>query len=76
MSSPAMDALRNASGPEFDRMWVSQMLSMHETKLAELTTASRTVKDPELKAAIAKAIPKVRSHRDMLSKMGTSGTNR
>lgn len=45
-----MQALQNATGTEFDRMWVSQMLAMHEAKLAELTAASTSVQDAELKA--------------------------
>ena len=71
-----MQALQNATGTEFDRMWVSQMLGMHEAKLAELTAASNTVGDTELKSVISSAITKIRSHRDMLTRMNTgTGTN-
>jgi hypothetical protein len=65
----ALQDLQNASGEEFNRLWVSQMLTMHEAKLTELETASRTIRDAELTSIVSKALPKVRAHRDMLSKM-------
>ena len=76
--SAGMMALQNASGSEFNRLFVSQMLTMHEAKLTELQTAAPQLTDPMLKAAVNKAIPKIRMHRDMLLKMDngtTSGNN-
>lgn len=70
------DALANATGAAFDRMWVSQMLSMHQAKLTELQTAQGQIKDPELRAAVTRAIPMIKSHRDMLSRMNTGTGNR
>jgi uncharacterized protein (DUF305 family) len=64
-----MDALQNASGTEFNRLFVTQMLTMHQAKLSELQTASTQLKDAELKTIVRKAIPKVRMHRDALLKM-------
>lgn len=69
-----MRALQNASGEAFNTMFVSQMLAMHEAKLAELQTAAVTLLDPELKLLVTKAIPKIRMHRDMLLRMN-KGTN-
>jgi predicted outer membrane protein len=67
--------LQNATGEEFNKMWVSQMLTMHEAKVTELETASRTIRDSELTAIVTRALPKVRAHRDMLAKMnGGTGT--
>ena len=70
----AMQALQNASGAQFNTLFVSQMLSMHDAKLAELESAATSLTDPELKQAVTKAIPKVRMHRDMLSKMSKGGS--
>jgi predicted outer membrane protein len=68
-------ALAAATGAEFDRLWLSQMLTMHEAKLAELTAAAGTLNDTELKAAVTRAIPKIRMHRDMLSRLSTNNTS-
>jgi predicted outer membrane protein len=62
-----MEALMNATGPEFDSKWVSHMLSMHQAKLRELNTASSTVTEPQLKTIITSAIPKVQMHIDRLT---------
>jgi predicted outer membrane protein len=69
-----MGALMNARGAEFNRLWTTQMLTMHEAKLATLQTASTTLTDAALKAVVLKAIPIVRMHRDALSRMNTGGS--
>jgi len=71
----AMQQLQNASGSEFNTLFVSQMLTMHEAKLSELQTAATTLTDPELKTLVTKAIPKIRMHRDTLAKMSKGGTS-
>jgi len=71
-----MSALQNATGVAFDRLWVTQMLSMHEAKLAELTTAARSITDPELKSLVNSAIPKIRAHRDLLSKLNSGSSSK
>jgi uncharacterized protein (DUF305 family) len=70
----AMQALQNATGAQFNSMFVSQMLAMHEAKLTELQAAATTLTDPELKLAVTKAIPKIRMHRDMLSRINNGGS--
>jgi putative membrane protein len=67
--------LESATGYEFDRMWVSRMLAMHQQKLNELTTASRTLKNQELKMTVDKAIPVIRRHRDTLSNLNKQSNN-
>jgi putative membrane protein len=67
MDMASMPALGNASGKEFDKMWTSQMLTMHETKLAELQNFINTTTDPDLKALATKAMPKIQKHRDVLA---------
>jgi predicted outer membrane protein len=70
----AMQSLQNATGTEFNTLFVSQMLTMHEAKLSELQTAATTLTDPELKLLVTKAIPKIRMHRDTLAKMSKGGS--
>jgi predicted outer membrane protein len=73
-----MTALQNATGETFDRIWASEMLAMHETKLSELSTSLNTLSDPELKSVVTSAIPKIKMHRDMLAQQNPgkkSGTN-
>jgi predicted outer membrane protein len=67
MDMTSMPALGNASGKEFDKMWTSQMLTMHETKLAELQNFINTTTDPDLKALATKAMGKIQIHRDQLA---------
>jgi predicted outer membrane protein len=71
----ALQALQSATGTEFNNLFVSQMLAMHDAKLTELRAASTTVKDPQLKALVNSAIPKIKLHRDMLAKMNNGGIN-
>lgn len=70
----AMQSLQNATGTEFNTQFVSQMLAMHEAKLAELQAAATALTDPDLKLLVTKAIPKIRMHRDMLSRMNKGGS--
>ena len=66
-----ISGLANASGAEFNRMWVSQLTDMHQAKVDELQSALNTVQDPQLKAAINKALPKIKMHLSMLKKADT-----
>jgi putative membrane protein len=54
-------------GREFDKMWTSQMLAMHEAKMAELQSFLNTTQDADLKALANKALPKIKMHRDQLT---------
>lgn len=65
---PATD-LGNATGKEFDKMWVQHMLTGHEAKLAELQSVINSTQDADIKALAGKALPKVQMHRDMLAKI-------
>jgi predicted outer membrane protein len=66
--------LANASGSEFDQLWIDQMLTKHKIKLGELQSAKNAVQDAKLKQIINTAIPSVRSHRDMLSELKNNPT--
>jgi putative membrane protein len=56
-------------GKGFDLAWAGQMLTMHEAKIVELERFIGMTKDPALKAAVMKAIPKIKAHRDALAKI-------
>jgi hypothetical protein len=63
----SMHDFDNLTGTAFATKWTAQMLAMHKAKLSELQAASQRIKDAELLEVINKAIPKIRSHVDMLS---------
>jgi len=67
-----ISALQNATGTQFNTLFVSQMLTMHDAKVAELQSAIRTISDPLLKSAVTSALPKIRMHRDMLARINRS----
>lgn len=56
-------------GKEFDAAWAGQMLTMHEAKIAELESFLSLTKNVALKSAVLKAIPQLKTHRDMLLKI-------
>jgi putative membrane protein len=67
MDMTSMPGMANASGKEFDKMWQSEMLKMHEAKIAELENVMQQTTDAEIKALASKALPKIKNHRQMLS---------
>lgn len=58
-----------ASGSDFDKTWASEMLTMHEAKIAELENFINLSADEDIKAAASRALPKIKMHRDMLMKI-------
>jgi putative membrane protein len=56
-------------GKEFDAAWAGEMLQMHEAKITELEHFISLAKDAALKAAVMKAIPKIKSHRALLQQI-------
>lgn len=64
------DAEFSASSQKaFDQEWAGKMLAMHEAKIVELESFLTLVKDPALKSAVLRAIPKIKSHRVLLLKI-------
>jgi predicted outer membrane protein len=45
------------------------MLAMHEAKMAELQSFLNTTQDADLKALANKALPKIKMHRDQLTRI-------
>ena len=68
-SYPGLQGLENATGREFEKIWLLQMLSRQEAKIAELETTSPQLSDVELKSVANRALQKIKIHRDMLSRM-------
>ena len=56
-------------GKDFDQAWAGEMLTMHQAKITELEKFLTLAKDAELKAAVMRAIPKIKTHRDLLLKI-------
>lgn len=56
-------------GSDFTAKWASAMLTMHEAKIDELEKFMVVTQNKGLKAAIAKALPKIKMHRNLLAKI-------
>jgi len=65
----SMPSMNTATGSDFDKTWASEMLTMHEAKIAELENYINLSSDEEIKAAAGKALQKIRVHRNMLMKI-------
>jgi putative membrane protein len=66
------------SGAEFDRAYMTLMVADHNKDVAEFQRASKTAKDPDLKAWITKTLPTLEEHqklaKDISSKLkGSAG---
>ncbi len=56
-------------GTDFDKTWASNMLTMHDAKIAELENYISLSADEDIKAAASRALPKIKLHRNMLMKI-------
>jgi putative membrane protein len=65
----AMAPVQLPADKDFDQVWAGQMLAMHEAKILELESFIGLTKDEELKAAVLKALPKIKMHRELLLKI-------
>lgn len=61
----AMEKLRNASGAEFDRKYMQQMVKDHEKQVKLFEKEAKDGKDPQLKAFAEKQLPTLREHLKM-----------
>ena len=61
----AAKKLEQASGVEFDKAFMQQMVKDHEDALKLHQEAAKTAKDKELKAAAEKAVPVIQKHLEM-----------
>jgi len=73
-----LSKLEKLSGPEFDREFMSMMVSDHQKMLDTLQNFKMTAQNPDLKDYINDLIPKVQKHldkaQDLQTKMTQSGT--
>ena len=56
------DRLLNLKGANFDRAYLKQLVADHKTAVALFESASKTAKDPDLKAFATKTLPTIRDH--------------
>ncbi|MEJ0090933.1 MAG: DUF4142 domain-containing protein [Limisphaerales bacterium] len=59
------------SGPQFDRAFISHMITGHEKAISKFETASANLQDPELKKYANKTLPTLRKHLEMAQELQT-----
>lgn len=73
----AAEKLRNASGAEFDRKYMQQMVKDHEKTVKLFEKEAKDGKDPQLKAFAEKQLPTLREHlkmaRNLADQVGAGG---
>lgn len=75
-SIPTVDTMNevtinNLTGKEWDKAWTDKMVVDHADILAKLQSSQTSVKDDELRALIAKNIPVVQGHLNMVKAIQT-----
>jgi putative membrane protein len=68
----AAKKLEQASGSEFDRMFMRQMVKDHEEALKLAQQAAKSAKDKDLKAAAEKSVPVIEKHLEMAKTITSS----
>lgn len=72
----AMKKLESASGDQFDRAYMEQMVRDHRDTLKLVERTAKRAKDTELKASAEKAAPDVRKHLEMAQQIaGAKGAS-
>ncbi len=64
-----LDALKAATGAEFDRLFLAQQKEAHTKMLAALRSYAESGDSPSLKAFAAKAVPGVEQHLNKVASM-------
>ncbi|MGE0118406.1 MAG: DUF4142 domain-containing protein [Dongiaceae bacterium] len=59
-----IERLSSLSGPEFDRQYIMEMVSGHETTIASFEQQAEGGQDADLKSFAAEALPTLRGHLD------------
>lgn len=73
--TPTLEALLNARGDDFDRMFLQTLgISEHRSSVALFEKATREASDADVKAFAAKALPTLREHLATAQKLAGSGT--
>jgi putative membrane protein len=61
-----LDNLKNKSGADFDKEYVSEMVDDHETDLKAFQEKARNATDPDVKAFAEKVVPVIQKHLDAI----------
>jgi putative membrane protein len=61
-----LDKLKGLKGADFDKEYVSEMVSDHETDVAEFEKQAANATDPDVKAFAAKTLPTLKKHLDAI----------
>jgi putative membrane protein len=64
-----IDRISTLEGDQFDKAWIDEMVKGHKEAVGEFKGESNTVKDPELKAFVAKNLPVLKQHLQMIEKV-------
>jgi putative membrane protein len=67
----ALKKLQSASGEQFDRGYMQQMVKDHEKALKLVQDTAKGAKDAELKQAAEKAAPEIEKHLDMAKQIAS-----
>jgi len=68
----ALQKLQKASGEDFDRRYMQQMVKDHQEVLKVAEKAAKDAKDPELKAHAQKGVPHIKEHLAQARKISES----
>ena len=68
----AMKKLEQASGAEFDKVFMQQMVKDHEDALKLAQNAAKNAKDKDFKAAAEKAVPVIQKHLEEAKQVASS----
>jgi len=68
----AMKKLEQASGAQFHKAFMQQMVKDHQDALKLAQNAAKKAKDKDLKAAAEKAVPVIQNHLEMAKKIASS----
>lgn len=68
-SKSAIEDLSNKSGADFDKAYVDKMVSDHKSTVDMFESASKNLKDPDLKAFVDKTLPVIKGHLDHINRI-------
>ena len=62
----ALKELESKPSPAFEKLWLTEMIGRHESKIEELENTSAQINNAELRSAASRALQKIKIHKDML----------
>ena len=68
-SKKAIADLSAKSGADFDKAYVDKMVADHKATVDMFESASKSLKDPDLKAFVDKTLPTIKGHLDHINKI-------